>query len=381
MKEKDKKKRKKLLIVSDAFLPRWDGIARFLYEIIPRLSKTYDITILTTDNGKIQEDLGVKIVQISKLNLRLGDFYPSKIDFVTATKLVSKSDVVFVQSLGPIGGAAILVANKLRKPILFYSHVIDWKLYPKSINSKILKPILNTIVKIYAKYMFNRCNLLLVPSVETMELFSFMKITAKKQVVHLGVDIINFSPPRDKRKAKEDIGINPDHLVIGSVGRFGHEKDLPTLQRAFLRLRSKKKDVTLLIVGDGREDIKKLFVNKKQILYVGQKKDPSKYYKAMDIYVLPSLEETTSLTTLEAMSCKVAPITTQVGFIKEYLKDGKNGLFFPKRDSYRLYIKIRNLITSPSQRMHLAENARSTVINKFSWEITTKKIQKAIESL
>ena len=101
----------------------------------------------------------------------------------------------------------------------------------------------------------------------------------------------------------------------------------------------------------------------------------------MDIYVLPSLEETTSLTTLEAMSCKVAPITTQVGFIKEYLKDGKNGLFFPKRDSYRLYIKIRNLITSPSQRMHLAENARSTVINKFSWEITTKKIQKAIESL
>ena len=39
-------KKKKLVISTDCFLPRWDGIARFLLEIIPRLSRYYDITVI-----------------------------------------------------------------------------------------------------------------------------------------------------------------------------------------------------------------------------------------------------------------------------------------------------------------------------------------------
>jgi len=43
----------------------------------------------------------------------------------------------------------------------------------------------------------------------------------------------------------------------------------------------------------------------------------------MDIYVLPSLTETTSLSTMEAMSCGAVPVTTPVGHLKEYIVEGK----------------------------------------------------------
>ena len=53
---------KKLLIATDNFLPRWDGIARFLNEIIPRLSEDFDITVVSPNFGKIPEMEGVRFV-------------------------------------------------------------------------------------------------------------------------------------------------------------------------------------------------------------------------------------------------------------------------------------------------------------------------------
>ena len=47
----------KLLIASDAFIPRWDGVARFLYEIIPLL-KEYEITVVAPDYGEIENHFG-----------------------------------------------------------------------------------------------------------------------------------------------------------------------------------------------------------------------------------------------------------------------------------------------------------------------------------
>ena len=105
------------------------------------------------------------------------------------------------------------------------------------------------------------------------------------------------------------------------------------------------------------------------------------YLQAMDIYVLPSLTETTSISTLEAMSCGLPVIVTPVGSLPGYIQNNYNGIFFPKRDPYRLEKKLSRLINNPGLRKTIGDNARKTVKEKFSWENTFKEMKKVFESL
>src|SRR3989338_6656773 len=103
---------KKLLIATDGFLPRWDGIASFLNEIIPRLQDDFDITVIAPDSGKLRQKYKAEIIRFGTINLRLADnYYASLVNPFIILRETKKSDMVFVQCIGPIGIAGIIIAN------------------------------------------------------------------------------------------------------------------------------------------------------------------------------------------------------------------------------------------------------------------------------
>src|SRR3989338_3962055 len=115
---------KKLLIATDNFLPRWDGISRFLSEIIPRLKDSYEITVLAPDFGTY-EDPNIRIIRIPLSRfIKIGDYQPAQFKTRTIRKAVRESDLVFSQTIGPIGMAAINAAKKYRKPLCAFIHSI-----------------------------------------------------------------------------------------------------------------------------------------------------------------------------------------------------------------------------------------------------------------
>jgi glycosyltransferase involved in cell wall biosynthesis len=229
--------------------------------------------------------------------------------------------------------------------------------------------------------IYRLCDVIIVPSIEHAELLNLLGIKSTKKVVHLGVDIRLYKPPVSKSQAKHDLGIDPLKFVVGYSGRLSLEKDLKTLYRAFIRLTKKYRDVVLLIAGGGRSELEKLFSGKENVIFTGLKDSLVPYYQAMDVYVLPSLTETTSLTTMEAMSCGVAVVATPVGFIKEYINDGSNGLLFPKQNSYALYQKLEYLKKNPEARETLGKKARETIVENYTWEKTAKGIREVIDNL
>jgi glycosyltransferase involved in cell wall biosynthesis len=193
--------------------------------------------------------------------------------------------------------------------------------------------------------------------------------------VSLGIDVGKFKPADDKAKAKESIGIEQDKIVIGYVGRLGKEKDLVTLYRAFAQILYKYNNLVLLVVGDGIESYKKMFEGRKNIMFVVARPDVERFYQAIDIYVLPSLTETTSLTTMEAMACGCAVLTTKVGAIPSYVIDRFNGMFFKERNSYVLRKKLEILIENKELRERLGRNARNTIEVQHSWDKTVDEIK------
>ena len=368
---------KKLLITTDSFLPRWDGIARVLSEIIPRLSKKYEITVVAPKfQGTSPKYKGVKIVRMQLSGRQFGDYPPAKINYKKVEEIVKENDLVFNQTIGPIGFSAISAAKKHRKPCVSFIHSIEWELFSKAV--KRFRGAVHKISRVFARFCYNRCSLLLIPSEDVERVLKENAIRTKTQVVYLGTDIAKFIPPMDKKSAKRKLNISPKRIVIGFCGRIGREKDVPTLYNAFVKLSNFYTNLTLLIVGSGLKETEEALMKQKNIILAGSKDNVIPYLQAMDIYVLPSLTETTSISTLEAMSCGIPVVVTPVGFIRKYIKEGKNGIFFPKRNSGILARKLNDLIKSESLRQKLGSNARKTVVKQFNWDRTVKGIESAL---
>jgi glycosyltransferase involved in cell wall biosynthesis len=367
---------KKLLIATDCFVPRWDGIVRFLLEIIPGLTSDFEITVVAPRFGDFTPPANCRVVTLPIMKLQFGDINFSGFNYFRIRRLVRESDLVFVQTIGPIGLSAITAGKRCHKPVIAYIHSIEWELATRSINRA--KGLVNMVTRWIARRSYNRCSLLIVPSEEVLELYQKNGIRVEKEIVHLGTDTKKFSPPQSKCAAKEHLGIDPNYLVVGYSGRIGREKDLMTLYRAFRRIEKKLPRVKLLVVGKGVKELEDMFTSERNIILPGSVDNVVDYLQAMDVFVLPSLTETSSLATMEAMACGCAVITTKVGFIKEYLHEKYNGMFFPFKNSLVLSLKLELLLENEALRHELGKNARKTIEENFQWSHTIEKIKEIL---
>ncbi len=365
--------KKRLLIATDSFIPRWDGIARFLYEVVPYLSKHFDVMIAAPRfPGKFDGLDDAIVLRFPTYKRKFGDINPAKFKRKQMKKLVEKADIVWTQSIGFIGGLAMHYAKKMRKPLIAYVHSVEWFLFSKSLKRG--REFVEFTIRNLVPFLYNKCNMIMIPFEGMEKMLDDQGINPKKEVVYLGIDSNKYRPPESKILAKERLGLNPNNIVIGYLGRFGREKDIQTLYKAFRKLHQERPNTTLLLVGgeivlDDAEDVR----------VVGPVNIPLPYYQAMDIYVLPSLTETTSLTTMEAMSCGVPVIVTPVGYVEKYVEHKVNGFVFPFQNVDRLYITLKKLSTDTHLRRDIGRAARDTMVKNHSWEHTADEIVKILK--
>ncbi|MFH0979018.1 MAG: glycosyltransferase family 4 protein [Candidatus Woesearchaeota archaeon] len=373
---------KRLLIATDSFLPRWDGISRFLSEIIPELKSSFSITVVAPKfPGKVPNIEGVQIVTVPTFKFRIGDYNPPRFATQLIDELVSNSDLVWVHSIGPIGGTALRCANKHSVKAVSFVHSLEWELVPKSLpRAPLLKIPTYIIMKYIARNLYNKADLIMAPSDDVLSILESNRIKPKKVVVPVGVCVKKFFPPESKAKAKRRLGLDPHTFVIGFCGRVAREKNIPTLFKAFLQVNHDFPQSRLMIVGAGVPALNKK-LSHPNVIQVGSTNNVLKYLQAMDVYVLPSLTETSSLSTMEAMACGLPVIVTPVGSMKFYIDDGKNGFFFPKRDSQALRQRIEALMLKPGLRKRSGAAARYTIESHHLWEHTSRQIKRILLDL
>ncbi len=372
---------KKLLVITDSFLPRWDGVSRFLSEVLPPLAEDWQITVLAPEIKKSTTLIfpHIHVVRFPTYSFTINDFPIAKPAKKAMLPFVREADLVFVQSLSTLGMSGILAAKKERKPVLAYTHVIEWEIVPKSLPvPHFIHVLIGWIVKKWIRYFYNQCTTILVPTNEMLYVLDQEHILPVKTVVPLGINSARFVPSKDKRQSKTSLGLNPDNLIMGYCGRLGREKNLITLYKAFTQLQKMYKNITLLIVGKGVAEETAIFTSKTNVVLTGEVDNVVPYLQAMDIFVLPSLTETTSLATLEAMSCGVPVVCTPVGAIKEYITNGENGFLFPKQNDLVLRKKLEWLIANQKGRERMGMHARHTVEEKYSLTKTIHRLKSVL---
>jgi glycosyltransferase involved in cell wall biosynthesis len=162
-------------------------------------------------------------------------------------------------------------------------------------------------------------------------------------------------------------------------------KGLPYLIQAMAQIRSDLSDARLLIGGDGEDrsalqrQARSLGLTER-VEFVGAVSEPATFYRQLDLFVLPSLDEALGLVLLEAMASGLPVVGTRVGGIPEILEDGAQGLLVAPADSRALAGAIRALWSDPLRRSRMGEMARQQAL-RFDIGRTAKELQAAYEEL
>ena len=369
-----------LLLVADTSFPKVDGILRFMEEFISQASDTFSISLLVPRLGEQRGYLPTTFLTPWK-GISLSGYPTIALSWKNLRKIkeaVAKADIIFIQGPALLSYLAMYYGKKMKKKTVAYLHVISWELFSKFL-PKALHRITYAVIKKISLFFYNHCTRILVPYAGLAHQLQEEGIRIPIQVAQLGVDIHRFVPSPHPKVSKENIGIPADAFVIGYVGRISREKNTEILIKAFHRMTHKEK-VVLLMVGDGLPAQTKSCQELNNCRITGFVTEVEKYLQAMDVFVMPSLTETTSLSTLEAMAAGLPVVATKVGFLQEYLKKEENGLFFPKNNAAHLALKLDLLRRKKEFRLRLGINARKTVVSSFSWEQSIGRMKQCLLS-
>ena len=175
-------------------------------------------------------------------------------------------------------------------------------------------------------------------------------------------------------------------IVIGALGRFVSKKGFAYLIEAFSMLKKAGHNIVLLIGGDGEDrailekKVKELALEK-LVVFHGWVTDKDEFFKQIDIFCLPSINEPFGIILLEAMEHSKPIVATFSGGPAELITEGKNGLLADIESSQSLYNKLEKLIIDPRMAHKLSSMAYSQLKEKYDIKIVSKKLSNILKEI
>jgi glycosyltransferase involved in cell wall biosynthesis len=204
----------------------------------------------------------------------------------------------------------------------------------------------------------------------------------KLEVIENGIDVDRYSEfklePKDAEKVREELGLDRDSIIIGSLGRLTEQKDYQTLIRAAAEALKENEALEFMVAGEG--ELRSALIKECRDLgienrfhFLGFRNDKEKLLKLMNVFVLSSLDEGLPIAMLEAMAAGLPVVTTPVGGIPGVIRPGENGLFIEPRNVTQLKEALLLLVGNSAMREELGKRASETVKAAYSIENMAQK--------
>lgn len=184
-----------------------------------------------------------------------------------------------------------------------------------------------------------------------------------------GVDTACFHPAPETVAATEPAG--PLRLII--VARLIAHKGHSTLFQAMQQLAASGVAVTLSVVGTGdaepgyRAEAAARGLSECVTFHGYQPREAvADFYRAADVFVLPSEGEGMSISTMEAMASGLALVITRTGGTENLLAEGVNGLAFAAGDATGLAACLHQLATDRARVRSMGRASRTKALG-FTW--------------
>lgn len=320
----------------------------------------FDMSILCIESplGPFAEDLLAQGVDIRALS-RLPGFDVKLIRKIRRHIKQHKIDIVHCHQYTPyiygLFGSLMTEAK-----VVFTEH---GRFYPDSSSWKrqLINPILDRLT----------ASTTAISAATKQALIQFENIAGNSiKVVYNGI----FGLQVDAKKRDElaaTLALSSATLCIGTIARLDPIKNHTMMLKAFKRVLDTGLTCKLMLVGDGEQMpvltslIEKLGIQGEVIL-TGYEPKPQNHLALMDIYLLPSLSEGTSMTLLEAMSLGKPCIVTDAGGNPEIVQHQVTGLVTPNDDEAAYAEAIITLANNSELQRLYGQAAKSRFDQEFS---------------
>lgn len=204
-----------------------------------------------------------------------------------------------------------------------------------------------------------------------------------KKIIQIenGVDTKLFYNTLKDQRTLQALGLSQNDNVIGIVARLEPVKDHLTLLSAFAEVVKTVPNCKLLIIGNGsqkqsiEEQIQLLKLSEK-VLLLGERRDITDLLAIMDIFVLSSLSEGTSITLLEAMASGKPVVATNVGGNGKVVIDNETGFLVPSREPSIMAEKIIELLSNRDLINEMGIKGQNRVHKHFSLDRMVKEYER-----
>jgi len=217
----------------------------------------------------------------------------------------------------------------------------------------------------------------------------------KIEIVFNAVNTDEFSPVESDEKISlcEEVGFDKTSFILFCPRRLVRKNGVifPVMALKLLRERSPEVNTLLVYAGDGpeRENIEQ-YINENnlheyvRLLGSVDHSEMAKYYLISDAVIIPSVtsegvQEATSISALEGMSCGKPVIVSGIGGLKELVTDEYNGLIVNEKSPEDIANAWLRLIGDSNLQHTLGQNARRYVVEKHSHLSHAKRISEIYE--
>ncbi|MBU4536636.1 glycosyltransferase [Patescibacteria group bacterium] len=379
-----KSKKKILYLITKA---NWGGAQKYVFDLASEIvEKDYEVVVAFGEPfGELGEKLkasGIRTIKIKGLgrdiNL-LGEFGVAKSLWKIFQK--EKPDVIHLNSpkIGGLGGLIGRLAGVDR--IIYTAH--GW-----TFNEK--RPVWQTILIQYFSWVTILLShrTIVIAKREYEQVVNWPFVTDRNLVgIYNGIKPIYFL---NREEAQEYFRtclperrdkISNDDLIIGTIAELHKNKGLKYLIKAFKKLIGEFEGIKLIVIGEGeeREHLEKKlnkYALNDNVFLVGSVSEASRYLKAFDIFVLPSIKEGFPFVLLEAGLAKLPVVASDVGGISELIRDGENGILVEAKDENEIEEALGVLISDEGLRDGYGGTLYEKVKEEFSFEVMIEKTEK-----
>ena len=314
--------------------------------------------------GRELQKEGIKVTLCKKMVSKISFLYPKAL--VRAIKN-ERADIIHSHS-GCWHKAAIAGKYSKVKGIIYTEH---GRLVPDCRTVIILDRIVSRITNIVVPVSIDLKNYL----------ENVVKIQQNKLVlVENGIDTKVFLPKHKSEKLLKEFNIPKDSFVIGNIARLAPVKDHKTLLRAIKITKSTYPTIKLLIIGDGPEskNIQQIIKNlnlSDNVQLLGFRRDIRDFLSIMDIFVLSSISEGTSMTVLEAMAMARPIVATDVGGNSKLVTNNETGFLVPPKNPEALALKIIEILENKEMAKSMGLKGQQRICEHFNVKTMTTRYE------
>jgi glycosyltransferase involved in cell wall biosynthesis len=338
----------------------------------------YDTTLVAGTLARGEDSMSfvadardVEVVRIDELGREISPLR----DLVATLRLArlirrERPDILHTHTAkaGTVGRVAALLAGRRAPPIVvhtFHGHVLRGY----------FGPLRSRLFRLLERWLAARTTALIAVSPQVRDDLVALGVAPPERfvVIRLGIELDErVAAEQDGRaESRRYLGIASDRFAVGWIGRMTAVKRTDDVLVAFRRLRDDGVDAVLCMVGDGpdRPELERRAHELgviRDTLFLGYQEDVAPFYAAFDALVLPSSNEGTPVSAIEALAAGRPVVATRVGGVPDVVQEGQDGFLVDPGATDDLADRLARLARDPALRERMGGAGRERVLPRYA---------------